>query len=93
MVRATNTGATAIIDHRGSVLQQLPRDRRGVLLGQVQGRSGAPTPYAFWVSRWGLWPLWGGALLVLLAAALHSRRARQHGHTAPPLAQGQGGMP
>ena len=64
-----------------------------MLLGQVQGRSGAPTPYAFWVSRWGLWPLWGGALLVLLAAALHSRRARQHGHTAPPLAQGQGGMP
>ncbi len=93
MVRATNTGATAIIDHRGSVLRQLPRDHRGVLLGQVQGRSGAPTPYAVWVSRWGLWPLWGGALLVLLAAALHSRRARQHGPAAPLLAKGQGGVP
>ena len=86
MVRATNTGATAVIDHRGSVLQQLPRDRRGVLLGQVQGRSGAPTPYAVWVSRWGLWPLWGGALLVVLAAALQARRARQRSLTAPSLA-------
>ena len=90
---ATNTGATAVIDHRGVVLQQLPRDRRGVLLAQVQGRSGAPTPYAVWVSRWGLWPLWGGGLLVVLAALLHARRARQHNHAAPPLAQGQHGVP
>ena len=93
MVRATNTGATAIIDHRGSVLQQLPRERRGVLLGQVQGRSSAPTPYAVWVSRWGLWPLWGMALLVVLAAALHSRRARQRSATAPSLAQSPCSLP
>ena len=93
MVRATNTGATAIIDHRGVVLQQLPRDRRGVLIGQVQGRSSAPTPYAVWVSRWGLWPLWGGALLAVLAALLHTRRVRQHCNMAPPLAAGQGGVP
>ena len=93
MVRATNTGATAIIDHRGVVLQQLPRDRRGVLLGQVQGRSGAPTPYAVWVSRWGLWPLWGMALLVVLAALLHTRHVRQRSHTAHSLAAGPGGVP
>ncbi len=93
MVRATNTGATAVIDHRGMVLQQLPRDRRGVLLGQVQGRSGAPTLYAVWVSRWGLWPLWGGALVVVLAALLHTRRMRQRCNMAHLLATGQGNVP
>ncbi len=93
MVRATNTGATAVIDHRGVVLQQLPRDRRGVLLGQVQGRSGAPTPYAAWVSRWGLWPLWGSALLVVLAALLCTRHVRKRSPAAHPLASRSGGVP
>ncbi len=73
-IRATNTGDTAIIDHTGRVTQALPRHMRGVLRGQVQGRSGSAgtgdgiTPYAWWVSRFGLWPLWGlGLALVLLA--------------------------
>ena len=86
MVRATNTGATAIIDHRGVVTQQLPRYTRGVLRGEVQGRgvdaqSGwAITPYAWWVSRWGLWPLWGfGAAAWLLAwVAKRGRLGRGH---------------
>jgi apolipoprotein N-acyltransferase len=73
MVRATNTGATAIIDHRGTVTHQLERHTRGVLLGQVQGRSGAPTPYALWVARWGLWPLWLLGGLTLLAALVRRR--------------------
>ena len=79
MVRATNTGATAIIDHRGVVTQQLPRYTRGVLKGEVQGRgltaeSGwSITPYAWWVSRWGLWPLWVLAALVVVAAAAAPR--------------------
>lgn len=74
MVRATNTGATAIIDHSGVVTQQLERHQRGVLTGQVQGRSGAPTPYGAWVSRWGLWPLWALGLAVACAALWHRRR-------------------
>ncbi len=74
MVRATNTGATAIIDHRGVVTQQLQRHQRGVLTGQVQGRSGAPTPYAVWVSRFGLWPLWVWGAAVALVALWHKRR-------------------
>ena len=68
MIRATNTGATAIIDHRGVVTHSLPRHTRGVLTGVVQGRTGA-TPFAQWVSRLGLWPLWGLALLAVLGAA------------------------
>lgn len=57
MLRATNTGATAVIDHRGSVAAALPSATRDVLLAQVHGRDGV-TPFALWVSRWGLWPLW-----------------------------------
>lgn len=64
MLRATNTGATAIIDARGVVTGALPFRAAGVLDGLVQGRSGT-TPYI----RLGNWP----ALLacaVFFAAAL-----------------------
>ena len=73
MVRATNTGATAIIDHEGRVAQQLERLTRGVLEGPVDGREGT-TPYAWWVSRAGLWPLWGLGLLLAALAWRHARR-------------------
>lgn len=80
MVRATNTGATAIIDHRGVVTHQLARHTRGVLKGEVHGRglderSGwQVTPYAWWVSRWGLLPLWLFGGLAVVVAALWARR-------------------
>ena len=64
MLRATNTGATAIIDHQGRVLAEYPRLTRGVLHGEVQGREGV-TPYARWAGTWGLWPLVLGALALL----------------------------
>ena len=57
MVRATNTGATVIINHRGEVTHSLPRHTRGVLTGEVQGMTGI-TPFAWWAGRFGLWPLW-----------------------------------
>ena len=68
MLRATNTGATAVIDHRGRVLAQWPYGARGVLDTVVEGRSGV-TPYAAWVARWGLWPLALACLLLWGAAA------------------------
>ena len=73
MLRATNTGATAIIDHRGQVTHLLPRLTRGVLAGSFEGRQGQ-TPYAQWVARWGLWPLWLGGLLLGLVLPLLRRR-------------------
>ena len=76
MVRATNTGATAIIDFRGEVTQMLPRHARGALVGEVNGRTGN-TPYAWWAARFGLWPWWGLIGLVVVAALLaRSRRPR-----------------
>jgi apolipoprotein N-acyltransferase len=74
MVRATNTGATVIIDHRGRVTHSLPRHTRGVLVGEVEGRT-AITPYAAWVSRFGLWPLWLLAIGVVALAGFSRRRA------------------
>ena len=74
MLRATNTGATVIIDLRGEVVASLPRLTRGALEGKVEGRDGN-TPYASWVARLGLWPLWVLALAVLAAAAWQLRRA------------------
>lgn len=72
-VLATNTGLTAIVNHQGQVTRRLPRDTRDVLVAEVEGRTGL-TPYARWVARFGLWPLWIFALgLVLLAT---SRRTR-----------------
>ncbi len=56
MIRATNTGATVAIDHRGRVLAELPPGTRGVLTAQIEGRVGS-TPFAWWASRFGLWPL------------------------------------
>ncbi|MEY3095522.1 MAG: apolipoprotein N-acyltransferase [Burkholderiaceae bacterium] len=58
-IRATNTGMTASIDHRGRVQEVLPPMAPGVLVARVQGMTGQ-TPY----SRVGNLPV------VLLAAAL-----------------------
>ncbi len=67
MVRATNTGATVVINHRGEVTHSLPRHTRGVLMAQVQGMTGI-TPYAWWAGRFGLWPLWMLGVTILLIA-------------------------
>lgn len=74
-VRATNTGATVIIDHRGRVTAELPHYTQGVLTGEVEGRTGI-TPYAWWVSRFGLWPLWLTGLLTLAWAWRAHRKIR-----------------
>lgn len=71
MLRATNTGATAIIDARGHVLASLPPFTAGSLSGEIQGYAGS-TPYV----RWGNAPvlaLWGVLGMGLLAAALRRR--------------------
>ncbi len=76
MIRATNTGATVIIDHEGRVLRALPRLTRGVLTGEVQGQTGI-TAYAWWVSRFHLWPLWLVGLAIVGAGWWRTRRSRR----------------
>ena len=73
MVRATNTGATAVIDHRGRVAAALPPFQRGTLDARVEGRTGQ-TPFAAWAGQLGLWPLWAAAIATLLASGLGRRR-------------------
>ena len=83
MLRATNTGATAVIDHRGRVLAQLPPVTPGVLAGRVQGRHGL-TPFARWASQFGLWPLIGLALAVCAAIAITPRPVKSRVFAARP---------
>lgn len=68
MLRATNTGATAIIDHQGRVTHRLPRLQRAVLHGHFEGRTHL-TPFARWAAHAGLWPLWLGCALLAWALA------------------------
>jgi apolipoprotein N-acyltransferase len=84
MLRATNTGVTAIIDHRGRVTHRLEPFVRGALEGAYEGRIGT-TPFAWWAGRWGLWPLFGLALgvLALVAAAKRGLRLPKRGPDLP----------
>lgn len=66
MLRATNTGMTAIIDSHGNVVSALKPFTRGALRGEAQGFSGQ-TPY----SRWGNWPV---AILALSLITFFCRR-------------------
>jgi apolipoprotein N-acyltransferase len=75
MLRATNTGATAVIDHRGQVTHSLAPHTQGVLMGTVEGRTGL-TPFARWAAAYGLWPLYAFVVAVVMLAALRARRQR-----------------
>lgn len=79
MLRATNTGATAIIDAQGEVTHRLPSGVKATLTAEVRGMAGPVTPYAQWVSLYGLWPLWALGLGLVLAVGWVGHMAR-HGH-------------
>mgnify|MGYP000146049167 CR=1 FL=1 len=64
-IRSTNTGATVVIDHRGVMTDALTTNTQGVLRAQVQGTSGL-TPFARWAGPWGLWPLIGLAVVLVI---------------------------
>ena len=78
MLRATNTGATAIINAQGTVTHRLPSAVQGALTADVYGVHGALTPYARWVAVWGLWPLVGLAFSILMGVAAIAHAGR-HG--------------
>jgi apolipoprotein N-acyltransferase len=59
MLRATNTGITAIIDQRGRMVNEAPEFERATVNGDVQGYAGA-TPFV----------RWGNRLIIALSLAL-----------------------
>jgi apolipoprotein N-acyltransferase len=70
LVRATNTGISAIIDHRGHVVGSIPSFVRGTLTAEIQPRAGM-TPF----SRVGNRPTLLAACLMLVAVLLVRPRA------------------
>ncbi len=69
VLRATNTGATAMIDRDGRVLNQLPHFTRATLNGIAQGYSGV-TPYV----RWGNIPAVISMVLIIVATGWRQSR-------------------
>ncbi|MCL4763020.1 MAG: apolipoprotein N-acyltransferase, partial [Burkholderiales bacterium] len=72
MLRATNTGITSAIDHRGRVIAALPWFTRGILEVEVAGREGA-TPYL----RFGDSIAVGASGLLLAIALVAAGRSRR----------------
>jgi apolipoprotein N-acyltransferase len=72
MLRATNTGVTAIVAPDGAVAARLPSFTEGVLEGRVQGRTGS-TPYV----TAGNAPIVLACLAILAAAVARSRAKRR----------------
>ena len=77
MLRAANTGVSAVIDHRGTVTASSPQFERVVLRGTLQPMAGS-TPYV----RFGELPVLVTALLLLMVAALRERRSGAARETA-----------
>jgi apolipoprotein N-acyltransferase len=70
LVRAANTGVSAVIDPVGRILTSLPLGTEGVLDAALP-RALPPTPYA----RWGDGPM---ALLIAMALGLVLQTRRRH---------------
>lgn len=69
LVRATNTGITAVVDARGAVRARAPAFEVAVLRGEVRPHRGS-TPYV----RWGDAPTWLAAAGLLVLARRAGRR-------------------
>jgi apolipoprotein N-acyltransferase len=70
MLRATNTGISAVIGHRGEIIARSPQFEEHVLTAQAQPRTGL-TPYA----RWGNTPVVLLAMLVVALGGVVGRKA------------------
>ena len=69
VLRATNTGATAIINPHGEVVAEAPHFTATALTGEAQGYTGI-TPYV----RWGNWPVI--SLIFLALGVLWTRKKK-----------------
>jgi apolipoprotein N-acyltransferase len=69
MLRATNTGVSAVIGHRGELIATSPQFEAHVLTASAQPRTGR-TPF----SRWGNWMAVVLSLGLLVAGLVLGRR-------------------
>ena len=75
MVRATNNGITALIDHRGTLQGSLPQFETGVLRGDAEIRTGAT-----FFNRFGSLPSFVLCIFLILVSVSQSLRLfRAHG--------------
>ena len=75
MVRATNNGITAVIDHRGNLKSSLPQFKAGVLRGDVEIRTGST-----FFNQFGSLPSFVLCFMLILVSALQSQKlSRTHG--------------
>ncbi len=72
MLRGTNTGITAIINHQGDTIATIPQFEEGVLRGQILQTKGS-TPY----SQVGYWPVLGSSAFIIFIFALVTLRQRK----------------
>lgn len=72
LLRATNTGITALVNHKGEIVDKLPVKQQATLTGVAEMRQGQ-TPYM----QLGLWPLFIFSGLVLLMARVLAVRQGQ----------------
>jgi len=71
VIRATNNGITALVDHRGTIVSQLNQFSTGVLTGEVRPYIGE-TPF----SKLASWPIVIFSLLLILLLLIN--KARSH---------------
>ena len=69
IIRATNTGVSAIIDAQGHIVKQAPVDQPAILRGELPAMQGLT-----WYSRFSDWPILIFAGLLLLLGWFHRPR-------------------
>ena len=72
LIRGTNNGLTAAVDHGGQVLQQLVQFEAGVLLTNIEPRSGNSL-----FTRTGSWPIILFSLLTVAYLLLRSSSSKR----------------
>ena len=72
LIRATNTGISAVIDPVGRVVARTSTFEQATLLEDVPRLRSAQTPFMVI----GNWPSWGSALLLFAIGVRHRRQAR-----------------
>lgn len=72
LLRSTNTGITALVNHKGEIVKQLPTNKKATLTAIAQTRQGQ-TPFMLW----GLWPMLLGSLIMLIIGCWKYRTAQE----------------